>query len=211
MSIDEAYLDMTNECQLSGYKTLQEKQHVMNEKIRALRETIAYETGCTASAGISYNMLLARIATRMAKPNGQKIISAPDVKSVLSDFALEDLPGVGRKLKKRLEAEFQAKKCRDLHSYQKSDMQSFFGPKKGELLFNYIRGEDSRQVIMDTERKSVGAEISWAVRFSQDDQVMTFIDELSTEVSNRMKNESIKGKSITLKVCAKEGVHWFCR
>ncbi|KAG2378548.1 hypothetical protein C9374_008187 [Naegleria lovaniensis] len=192
MSIDEAYIEISNELQNGT-------QEELEKLVSSIRSEIEKETGCTASAGMSTNQLLARMATKVAKPNGQYFLHPNDAVKHIEKLNIEDIPTVGWKTK-RFFNEMNVFSCAQLLKYSLTEMKGLIGEKKGETLFNYLRGIDRRGFFDDSARKSVGVEVNYGIRFSELKQVYEFIDKLSVEISNRLKSEQIKGKAIVLKV-----------
>nr|XP_006819721.1 PREDICTED: DNA repair protein REV1-like [Saccoglossus kowalevskii] len=169
----------------------------------AIREELYRETGCNASAGIAPNILLARMATRIAKPNGQFYLQADTAAEFIKTQLLKGLPGVGSSLNHRLET-MGLTTCGELQDKPLRMLQQEFGPKTGQSLYNYCRGIDERPITADKERKSVSAEINYGIRFTQDSEAQDFLTELSTEVQKRLKNIKMRGKTITLKLKARK-------
>ena len=192
ISIDEAFIEITNELKNNTVEEL-------NELVSKIRNEIERETKCTASAGMSTNQLLARIATKKAKPNGQFYLDAKEAVSFIENLNIEEIPSVGWKTKKFFN-QMSITKCSQLLSYSKTELKELLGEKKGETLYNFLRGIDKRPFFDDTGRKSVGVEVNYGIRFTKMAQVSEFIDKLSIEVSSRLKNENVKGKAIVLKV-----------
>lgn len=186
LSCDEAYLDITG---------LGEPA----EMVTAIRRDIEGETQCTASAGVGPNMLVARLATRKAKPNGQIRVKAAAAKEFLEELPVDDLPGVGWSLKTKL-TEMGITSIRQVWSSSKEVLIRRLGKQTGLNLWNYAHGLDDRPVEPPKARKSVGAEVNWGIRFTCEADAEKFLDELCQEVSNRLKAAGVKGKAITLKV-----------
>ncbi|XP_077982808.1 DNA repair protein REV1-like [Glandiceps talaboti] len=191
VSCDEMLIDVTDLLQDTGITPLQLST--------VWRDEIYSKTGCTASAGLASNILLARMATRVAKPNGQYYLEHDDVKEFIKTQPIKDLPGIGRSLGHRL-SNMGVKCCGDLQQVPLRTLQKDFGPKTGQSLYQYSRGEDDRAITVDRERKSVSAEINYGIRFTTDSDAEEFISKLSQEVKNRLTNIKMKGKSITLKL-----------
>ena len=192
MSIDEAFIEITKEL---PNKTVEELETL----VAAIRSEIEKETGCTASAGMSTNQLLARIATKTAKPNGQFYLDPNEAVSHIEKLDIDEIPTVGWKTKKHFN-DMGIFKCMELIKYTRSEMQELLGDKKGDTLYDYLRGVDKRSFFDTSPRKSVGVEVNYGIRFTKMEEVTEFIDKLSLEVSNRLKEEKIKGKAIVLKV-----------
>jgi DNA repair protein REV1 len=191
LSIDEAYLDLTEEC------TTKEECTTLISKIRTEIET---RTGCTCSSGISYNMLLARLGTSKSKPNGQMFIDKETSIDFMKNVHLGDLPGVGRKLKYKIQTELNMNFVFQILNITKNQLQNICGKKIGENLYNYARGIDTRKLEFDNVRKSVGVDINWGIRFNNNEEILQFLEKLSEEISGRLKAVSVKGKLFTLKV-----------
>ncbi|GFT54025.1 DNA repair protein REV1 [Trichonephila clavipes] len=195
VSCDELYIDCT--------ELLQDIQLSPCQFASVLRAEIEKETGCTASAGMGGNMLLARLANKAAKPNGQHYVNESDVEEFMKNQNVGDLPGVGYTFTKKLQ-NLNVKTCEDLKAWTSAKLQQEFGPKTGLTLFNRCRGKDDRTVQCHKIRKSVSAEINYGIRFETEDEVYNFISELSTEVQNRVQNIGCKGKSVTLKLMVRK-------
>ncbi|TVU08622.1 hypothetical protein EJB05_42031, partial [Eragrostis curvula] len=168
LSCDEAFLDMT-EC-------LDDNPE---EVTRRIRSEIFYATKCTASAGIAENMLVARLATRSAKPNGQCFIPSEKVDDYLNSLPIKALPGTGHTVSAKLNSK-DIEHCGQLRNISKDALQKDFGKKIGDLLWNYCRGIDHSVV------GTVQAE--------------HFLTNLCKEVSLRLQGCGVQGRTITLKV-----------
>ncbi|XP_019085279.1 PREDICTED: DNA repair protein REV1-like [Camelina sativa] len=110
-----------------------------------IRNEILETTGCSASAGIGGTMLMARLATGVAKPSGQLYISAEKVEEFLDQLPVGTLPGVGSVLKEKLVKQ-NIQTCGQLRLISKDSLQKDFGVKTGEMLWSYSRGLDLRSV-----------------------------------------------------------------
>ncbi|KAJ3123707.1 deoxycytidyl transferase [Nowakowskiella sp. JEL0407] len=195
ISCDEAYIDVSS--RLSGLTPVQ--------LATSIRKQIRSRIGISASIGISHNLLLARISTSKAKPDGIYYCNSNEINPVqfLKDVGVRDLPGVGYVLKNKLE-ERGIKTCGDLVSISKTELQKTHGPKTGTMLYNYCRGIDDRVLSKSPVRRSVGTDVNWGIRFDDVDQVIQFLKQLANEVSTRLENVRVEGKMVTLKVKKKE-------
>ncbi|XP_070561511.1 DNA repair protein REV1-like isoform X2 [Ptychodera flava] len=191
VSCDEMLVDISEILQDTGVTSLQFSD--------ILRHEIYQKTGCRASVGLAANILLARMATRVAKPNGQFYLEPDNVAEFIKTQLVKDLPGVGWSLGHRLST-MGVKICADLQEYDLRKLQKEFGPKTGQSLHQFCRGIDNRPIRVEQERKSVSAEINYGIRFTEDSDAEKFIGELSEEVQKRLSNINMKGKTITLKV-----------
>ncbi|GAQ82378.1 DNA repair protein REV1 [Klebsormidium nitens] len=186
VSCDEAFLDITGCPDPSAL-------------LSDLRTRIFTETGCTASAGIAHNLLLARMATRKAKPNGQHHIEFGHVAEYMAELPVGKLPGVGWSLEERLRVA-GIHTCADVRRVSREALQRDFGVKTGDMLYSYARGVDIKELETNQKRKSVGAECNWGVRFSTDAEALTFLSNLVTEVCHRLAEAGVRGRQFTLKI-----------
>ncbi|KAL8255397.1 hypothetical protein R6Q59_033618 [Mikania micrantha] len=188
MSCDEAILDITD---LDA-----DDPQVLAALIR---KEIFDTTRCTASVGISSNILMARLATRSAKPNGQCYLPHEKVNDFLKELPIKALPGIGRALEEKLKGR-NVKTCGELRMISKGSLQKDFGQKTGDMLWNYCRGIDNRLVGIIQESKSVGADVNWGVRFKNSTDSQVFLLSLCKEVSLRLHGCGVRGRTFTLKV-----------
>jgi DNA polymerase-4 len=188
LSLDEAYLDVTHNKPGISLAT---------EIAREIREKIFLETQLTASAGISFNKFLAKMASDINKPNGQKLIHPSQADEYLKNLAIGKFFGVGKvtadKMKKA-----GIEKGEDLKKYSKEALIHLFG-KQGEYYYHLIRGIDNRKVVSERERKSVGAERTFRDDVSTDSAMNTILTKIAIEVAERLKKGNHKGRTITLK------------
>lgn len=210
VSVDEAYVDVTG-CAGTA------------EAIAArIRSKIREKTGCAASVGSGPNRLIARLATKKAKPDGACHVSAAAAAVFIAALPAEDLPGVGRgtldKLKKiggvgggggwcvngasassAIEGE-RTLTCADVAAAPLSLLQRALGPKSGAALLDAAKGVDRRPWEARPPRRSVGAQVTWGVRFVEAGEAVAFVGKLAAEVSERMRRLKTKGRTLTLKI-----------
>lgn len=144
LSLDEAYLDVSH--LKSGGAAV----------AREIRAQILEETGLTASAGISCNKLVAKIASDWEKPNGQKEVAAAEVGEFMAGLAVGKIWGVGGKMREKLAA-MGVVTCADLQKVERAELARRFG-KKGVELWSLCRGIDERPVTNQRTRKSLSSE-----------------------------------------------------
>jgi DNA repair protein REV1 len=128
------------------------------------RHVFKFTRCCCVFVGSS--ILIARMATRIAKPDGQHYVATGDVATFILDKAVKDLPGVGWAMTRKLDT-MNIKTCRDLQAITLEKLQKDFGQKTGQSLHRFSRGQDNRPIKMEHERKSVSAEINYGIRFTQ--------------------------------------------
>lgn len=191
VSCDEAYVDASERSAREGKDPL--------EVAEEIRRQVRARTGCSCSVGIGSNMLLARLATRRAKPDGTFFVAPAMERAFIAATLVEDIPGVGRTAGKKLEV-FGAKTCGELLRVPVDDVRRAIGGKLAEKLLDAARGVDKTPWRVRPERKSVGAQMSWGVRCATDDIAQDFVRQLANEVSQRMQRLKIRGGRMFLKV-----------
>lgn len=147
VSIDEAYLDVTDCLMFFNSATLIAQD---------IRNSIYKETGLTASAGVSFNKMLAKISSELNKPNGQFVIDPQNYKEIIPSFEIGLINGVGKVTKERLERHGLVR-FQDIARLTKLDCINILG-SFGPSIYNYCRGIDYREVKTSYERKSLSVE-----------------------------------------------------
>ena len=177
LSLDEAYLDVTDCSQCNGSATLIAEQ---------IRQTISDELNLTASAGIAPIKFLAKIASELNKPNGQYVITPAQVPAFLQQLPLSKIPGVGKVTAKRLE-DVGLITCADVQQYDLVALLKRFG-KFGRVLWERCQGIDLREVSSERLRKSVGVERTLAEDIHDWEDCETLIvDKLYPELELRLR------------------------
>ena len=196
VSCDEAFVELTDYAK--------DFDHVQ-EIVKQLRMEVEEKTNCTVSAGISYNMLLARMATRKAKPNGQFYLHEEEVSEYLASQPLSCLPGVGWSLSHQLE-ELGVTTCGQLLELSLTKLQDNFGTKTGEMLYYFSRGIDHRDLRLKKERKSISVEINYGMRFTLLSEAETLLQQLAKELHDRAEDACVKGTSVCLKMKIRKSI-----
>ncbi|KAJ8253478.1 hypothetical protein GJAV_G00213390 [Gymnothorax javanicus] len=195
LSCDEALVDASN--------LLAELGVAPDELASAIRSDVMERTGCSASVGMGSNILLARMATRKAKPNGQYYLKPEEVDDFIRDQPVTGLPGVGRSMGYKLTS-LGVRTCGELQQMSMCRLQKEFGPRTGQTLFRFCRGLDDRPVRSEKERKSVSAEVNYGIRFAQASDAESFLIGLSQEVQRRLQAVSLQGRRLTLKLLVRK-------
>ena len=189
VSIDEAYLDITGTEDLLGSP---------EEIARHIKDRIRKETGLSCSIGIAPNKFLAKVASDMHKPDGVTIISVDEVGAFLSRLPVEKIPGVGKRTVERLR-HYGIKAVGDLKRFSKGQLIRWFG-RFGSRLHELANGRDDSGVAPEREIKSISAEKT----LQSDTKDLTSLKELvvshAKEVAWRLRQERLKGRTITLKI-----------
>ncbi|CAK1694343.1 DNA polymerase IV [Vibrio crassostreae] len=180
LSLDEAFLDVTDSTQCHGSATL---------IAESIRRDIWNELNLTASAGIAPIKFLAKVASDLNKPNGQFVIPPQDVQSVIDELPLEKIPGVGKvSIEKLHQAGFFT--CKDIKESDYRDLLLKFG-RQGASLWKRSHGIDDREVIIERERKSVGVERTFTQNISTYAECWQVIeDKLFPELETRLEEAS---------------------
>lgn len=203
VSIDEALLEVT------GTVTARELAPDEGDPVSSdaavcvaeqIRSDIRAATGCEVSIGISHNILLARLATRKAKPGGVFHLTQEKSKELIAELDVASLPSVGYSMKNKLQDAFGTSNCGELLCQSRQRLRGVLGPKTGDTIYNFLRGLDDRRLTPDKERKSVSAEMNYGIRFKNQDQAVNYVLDLGAEVSKRLRAIGVKGRHLTLKI-----------
>ncbi|XP_058119832.1 DNA repair protein Rev1 isoform X2 [Anopheles coustani] len=191
VSCDEMFVDLTELLKSTGVP-------VMNF-VSFVRDEISTATGCACSAGIGTNRLQARMATKRAKPNGQFRLRASEAEEYMREIPIADLPGVGPSTSHRLK-QMTYVTCADLQTIPRNVLQTEFGKKFGETLYNACRGIDERPLVYDKGRKSVSVDVNYGIRFTTEQEVDRFMRQLTEEIHRRLVELRQRGKLVTVKL-----------
>ena len=189
LSLDEAFLDVTE---------------ISNESLLAsdiaydIRSQIFQKLGLKSSAGISINKFVAKMATEVNKPDGQKTIHPLNVDSFLDSLPIENFFGIGR---------VTAKKMKNLGVYFGYDLRKLdlsflvknFG-KTGDYFYQIIRSQYDNPVNPNRRRKSVGTETTFRHNITSDSFILEELKLISKELESRMIKSNKKGKTLTIKI-----------
>lgn len=189
LSLDEAFLDVT------------ENKRQMNsatEIAREIRQRILDETGLTASAGISTNKFIAKVASDINKPNGQKLIHPTQIDEFTANLEVKRFFGIGKVTAKKMN-DLGIFTGADLRKYTRPELVQLFG-KSGGYYHHICRGIDKRPVRPNRIRKSVGAERTYREDLSDLAEQQTALRRIAEEVGRRMIHGKYRGKTITVKL-----------
>ena len=189
VALDEAYLDVTDNLPQIASAT---------QIAREIRAKILAETGLTASAGISYNKFLAKLASDYRKPNGQFVIRPGQGLAFVEGLAVGQFHGVGPVTAARMN-QLGIFTGADLREQTAELLQQHFG-KAGRYYFAIARAEDHRPVVADRQRKSVGSETTFAHDLSLLPDLLAAVQPLAAEVWQYCQRSGIAGRTVTVKV-----------
>jgi len=189
LSLDEAYLDVTHNKKGNPSATLLAKE---------IRTRILNEVGLTASAGISVNKFVAKIASDYNKPNGQKTVNPDEVISFLEELPIRKFYGVGKVTTEKM---YQLGIFTGLELKGKSleFLSSHFG-KSGAFYYHVVRGIHNSEVKPDRITKSVAAEHTFDTNLSSEIFMLEQLEKIATSLERRLKKQNIAGKTVTLKI-----------
>ncbi len=189
LSLDEAYLDVTENKKGNPSASLIAQE---------IRRRILAEVGLTASAGISINKFVAKIASDYNKPNGQKTVNPEEVLEFLEQLDIRKFYGVGK-----VTAEKMYQKGiftgADLKSKSLEYLEDNFG-KSGGFYYNVVRGIHTSEVKPNRIRKSLAAERTFSENLSSEIFMLERLEHIAEEVSKRLHISKVAGKTLTLKI-----------
>jgi DNA polymerase-4 len=189
LSLDEAYLDVSEN--LQGIQLARDVALRIREKIKA-------ETGLNASAGISYNKFLAKLASDHRKPNGQYVISPEMGPTFVETLPVGKFHGIGPATAAKFNA-FGIWTGLDIRNQSLAFLQENFG-KSGTYYYWISRGIDERPVSANRIRKSVGAENTFFTDLSEFDAMLVELQPLIDKVWRHCESTGTRGRTVTLKV-----------
>jgi len=189
LSLDEAYLDVTEN------KKGHPSASILAEEIRT---RIYNEVGLTASAGISINKFVAKVASDYNKPNGQKVVNPEEVLDFLEALDIRKFYGIGK-----VTAEKMYQKGiytgKDLKSKSIEFLETNFG-KSGLSYYYIVRGIHNSEVKPNRIRKSLAAERTFTENLSSEVFMLEKLQLIAEEVAKRLGKSKVAGKTITLKI-----------
>lgn len=189
LSLDEAYLDVTANKQGLAMAT---------DVALSIKKEIKKQTGLTASAGVSINKFLAKIASDYDKPDGLFVIPPQRAQQFIDELAIEKFFGIGKVTAAKMRG-LGIHTGAELKRWSKPELVKKFG-KSGHYFFEVANGEDNRPVVAHRQRKSIGAERT----FSDDQHTPKALNEslltIAREVARRMQKQGAAGRTITLKI-----------
>ena len=193
LSLDEAYLDVTEN---------KKDMESANEIAREIRQKIFDKTGLTASAGISVNKFLAKVASDYNKPNGQKTIHPSQIIEFMEKLPIEKFYGIGKVTANKMH-EMHIFSGKDLKERSLEELIRLFG-KSGNYYYNVVRGHHKSEVKPHRIQKSVGVEETYFENLLDEQAVFKQLNIISKDLEERLGSKDIKGKTLTLKIKYKD-------
>jgi len=179
LSLDEAYLDVTDSAHCQGSATL---------IAQAIRNEIAKQLHLSASAGVAPNKFLAKVASDWRKPNGQFVIPPEAIDNFMVPLPVKKIPGVGKVTAEKLHDKGIAT-CGDLQAFSKATLIEMLG-KFGQSLYHYCRGEDERPVEPTRIRKSLSVENTYLQDLTTLEACQKRLPDLYAELEVRLEKQA---------------------
>ncbi len=189
LSLDEAFLDVTE-----NKKGIELAVDVAREIKARIREV----TGLTASAGVSYNKFLAKVASDWRKPDGLYVIHPDRAQEFIDKLKVEKIWGVGPKTAGKMH-QFGIRTGEDLRAMPLAWFQKTFG-KVGQMFYDFARGIDERPVVVERVRKSVGCERTFLDDIYTKSAVIIELYHIVLELVDRLAADEFRGHTLTVKV-----------
>lgn len=189
LSVDEAFLDLTVNFH---------NEPSASRLAQRIRHDIYSRTGLTASAGVSCNKFLAKVATDFNKPNGMTVIPPALVLEFLAELPIARFYGVGAATEKRMER-IGIRTGGDLRCFSLEELTFHFG-KSGSFFYHICRGEDPRPVKTSSVRKSIGSETTLIKDLKDMRTIQKVLREQADSVAESLSRRALGGYTITLKV-----------
>jgi DNA polymerase-4 len=189
LSLDEAYLDVTHNKKGNPSATLLAQE---------IRMRILNEVGLTASAGISVNKFVAKIASDFNKPNGQKTVNPEEILSFLEVLPIRKFYGVGKVTTEKM-YQLGIFTGLELKSKTLEFLEKHFG-KSGAFYYHVVRGIYNSEVKPDRITKSVAAEHTFDTNLSSEIFMLEQLEKIAANLERRLKKHNIAGKTVTLKI-----------
>jgi DNA polymerase-4 len=189
LSLDEAYLDVTINKKGNPSASLLAQE---------IRMRIFNEVGLTASAGISVNKFVAKIASDYNKPNGQKTVNPDEIISFLEQLSIGKFYGVGKVTTEKM-YQLGVFTGMDLKNKSLEFLEKHFG-KSGSFYYKVVRGIHNSEVKSNRITKSVAAEHTFDVNLTSEIFMSEQLEKIATTLERRLKKHRISGKTVTLKI-----------
>ena len=189
LSLDEAYLDVTQNKKGNPSASLLAQE---------IRLRILNEVGITASAGISVNKFVAKIASDYNKPNGQKTVNPDEVIPFLEELPIRKFYGVGKVTTEKM-YQLGIFTGLDLKSKTLEFLEKHFG-KSGKFYFYVVRGIHNSEVKPSRNTKSVASEHTFDVNLTSEIFMLEQLEKIAVSLEKRLKKHNISGKTVTLKI-----------
>lgn len=189
LSLDEAYLDVSALDQHQGSAT-----RIATDIKQRIRQT----TGLNASAGVSYNKFLAKIASDLDKPDGLHVITPAQGAAFVATLPIGRFHGIGRATEARMKG-LGIHNGADLRTWSMEALRAAFG-SVGVYYYQVARGDDPRPVVSQRRRKSIGAETTFAQDIGDPQLMLRQLQLLAERVFTSLRQKEMRARTLTIKV-----------
>lgn len=189
LSLDEAYLDVTEVARFAGSAT---------EVAVQIKNLIKERVNLTASAGVSYNKFLAKVASDMDKPDGLTVIRPEQAQAFIEGLEIRKFFGIGKVTEQKMQA-LGIYTGADLKKLSKLQLQTHFG-RSGAYYYNVARGIDERPVSANRVRKSIGSETTFVENLVDKTRIWQTLQSLAEGLEQSLLNKQVIARTVTLKV-----------
>lgn len=189
LSLDEAYLDVSALPHCRGSATLM---------ATAIKGRIRQTTGLNASAGVSYNKFLAKLASDLDKPDGLHVLTPADGPAFVATLPIGRFHGIGKATEARMQA-LGIDTGADLRGWSVEALRAAFG-RVGDFYYQVCRGQDPRPVVSERQRKSFGAETTFAEDIGDREWMLEQLLKLADRVFASLQRQRMQARTLTIKV-----------
>lgn len=194
LSLDEAYLDVTENSLLSTSGPFIAR-YILGE--------IKRRTGLTASAGVAPSKFVAKIASGFEKPNGLTVVPPHEVTTFLAPLSIETMHGVGKVTAQTL-YKHNYHTIADIQQSRPEQLKAIFGHDRGQQLFELAHGRDDRPVVSTRERKSIGSETTFAFDIDDPEEVYDRVLPEIEDVLHQLDKRELSCQTVTIKIKTSE-------
>ena len=191
-SIDEFYLDLTGTERMLGSEDLA----VTADRIR---RAVRRSTGIAVSLGGGTQRVVAKVATRLAKPDGVHVVPPGEEAAFMARFRLSDLPGIGPAFLAQLAAK-GLRTVPDAAAVEREWLARWFGPARGAWLWERVRGIDPSEVDAGDRRKSISSERTFFNDVDDDEELERRLLKLSCTVGSVLRGRELRARTVTVKI-----------
>ena len=191
-SIDEFYLDLTGTERLYGDEPL-------DRTAERIRRAVREQTGISVSLGGGTTRMIAKMATRLAKPEGIHVVPAGAEQEFMLRWEVRDIPSVGPVLAEELRRR-GVRSVREALALDEATLAAWMGESRGSWLFRRVRGIDPTPVGEPAETKSVSHERTFARDLQRDDEIEAELLRLAVDTGSTLRRKGLRGRTVTVRV-----------
>lgn len=190
LSLDEAFLDVTQTCI--------ERNTTAFRIAKEIKQRIKHNLDLTASAGVSINKFLAKVASGFKKPDGLFVIQPHEAEMFINDLPIKKVPGIGKVTQAKMH-DLGINNCLDIKNRDRKFLENAFG-KSGAYFHDLVNLKINNPVTPDRIRKSIGAERTFNDNIDDIEIMIEKLKPIVNKVSDSMKKKEIAGRTVTLKI-----------